>query len=46
MVNVSRAVRYRKLVKGQRVKEPKPVKVDGVKKCKVGKIEIKVKYKE
>jgi len=39
VVNVSRVVRYRELVKGQRVKELKTVEVDGVKKCKVEKIE-------
>ena len=32
VVNVSRIVRYRKLVKKQRVEEPKPVEVDGVEK--------------
>ena len=32
MVNVSRIVRYKELVKGQRVEEPKLVEVDGVEK--------------
>ena len=32
MVNVSRIVRYKKLVKRQRVEEPKLVEVDGVEK--------------
>jgi len=31
VVNISRVVRYRKLVKRQKVEEPKPVEVDGVK---------------
>ena len=31
VINVSRIVRYREPVKRQRVKEPKPVEVDGVK---------------
>ena len=30
VVNVSRVVRYRELVKGQRVEELKPVEVEGV----------------
>jgi len=32
IVNMSRIERYRKLVKGQRVKELKPVEVNGVEK--------------
>jgi len=32
VVNVSRVVRYRELVKGQRVEELKPVEVEGVEK--------------
>ena len=39
VVNFSRVVRYRELVKGQRIKELKTVEVDGVKKCKVEKID-------
>jgi len=35
MVNVSRIVKYRELVKGQRVEEPKPVEVDRVEKWEV-----------
>ena len=31
VVNISRVVRYRELVKRQKVEEPKPVEVDGVK---------------
>ena len=31
IVNVNRVVRYRELVKEQRVEEPKPVKITGVK---------------
>jgi len=31
VVNVGRVVRYRKLVKGQRVEEPKLVKINGAK---------------
>jgi len=31
VVNISRIVRYREQIKGQRVKKPKPVEVDGVK---------------
>jgi len=31
-------MRYKELVKGQRVKEPKPVEVDRVEKLEVGKI--------
>ena len=38
VVNISRVVRYRKLVKRQKVEEPKPVEVDGVKEWKVEKI--------
>ena len=30
VVNISRVVRYREPVKGQKVEEPKPVKVDKV----------------
>jgi len=32
VVNVSRVVRYRELVKKQKVEEPKPVEVDKIKK--------------
>ena len=32
VVNISRVVKYRKPVRGQRVEEPKPVEVEGVKK--------------
>jgi len=38
VVNVSRIVRYRELVKGQRVKGPKPVEVDGVEEWEIEKI--------
>jgi len=38
IVNVSRVMRYRKLVKGQRVEELKPVEVKGVEKWEVEKI--------
>ena len=38
VVNISRIVRYRDPVKEQRVEEPKPVEVDGVKEWKVEKI--------
>jgi len=31
IVNINRVVRYRELVKEQRVEEPKPVKINGVK---------------
>jgi len=32
VVNVNKVVRYRELMKGQKVEEPKPVKVDRVEK--------------
>jgi len=32
VVNVIRVLRYRKLVKKQKMKEPKPVEVDGIEK--------------
>ena len=38
IVNVSRIARYREPVKGQKVKEPKPVEVEGVEKWEVEKI--------
>jgi len=38
VVNVSRIVRYRKLVKGQKTKKPKPVEVEGVEEWEVDKI--------
>jgi len=38
VVNMSRVVRYRKLKKGQKVEELKPVEVDGVEKWKVEEI--------
>jgi len=38
VVNISRVVRHRELVKGQRVKEPKPVEVDEVEEWEVEKI--------
>jgi len=38
IVNFSRVVRYRELVRGQRVEELKPVEVKGVKEWKVEKI--------
>jgi len=38
VVNVSRVVRYRKPVKGQRVEEPEPVEVEGVEEWEVEKI--------
>ena len=38
VVNISRMVRYRKQEKEQRVEEPKPVEVKGVKEWKVKKI--------
>ena len=38
MVNVSRIVRYRELVRGQRVEKPKPVEIKGVKEWEVEKI--------
>ena len=38
VVNVSRVVRYREPVKGQRVKELKPVEVEGVEEWEVEKI--------
>ena len=38
VVNMSRVVRYRELKKEQKVKELKPVEVDGVEKWKIGKI--------
>ena len=38
VVNMSRVVRYRELKKELKVKELKPVEVDGVEKWKVGKI--------
>ena len=46
VVNFSRIVRYRKPVKGQRVKKPKPVKVDKVEEWKVEKILNKKKVRE
>ena len=38
VVNVSRVVKYKELVKKQRVEKPKPVEVKGVEKWKVKKI--------
>ena len=38
VVNISRVVRYRELIKRQKVKEPKPIEVNRVKKWKVEKI--------
>jgi len=38
VVKISRIVRYRVPVRGQRVEEPKPVEVDGVEEWKVEKI--------
>jgi len=38
VVNVSRIMRYREPVKGQRVKEPKPVEVEGVEEWEMEKI--------
>ena len=37
VVNISRVVKYRKPVKGQKVKEPKPVEVDKVEEYEVEK---------
>ena len=37
VVNISRIERYRELVRGQRVKKPKPVEVEGVENWKVKK---------
>ena len=41
VVNISRVVRYRELIKRQKVKEPKPIEVNRVKKWKVEKIKKK-----
>ena len=38
VVNISRVVRYKKLVKRQKVKELKPVEVNGLRECKVEKM--------
>jgi len=38
VVNASRVVRYRELIKGQKVKEPKSIEVNRVKEWKVEKI--------
>ena len=38
VINISRVVRYKGLVKGQKVEEPEPIKVDGVKEWKVARI--------
>jgi len=38
VVNVSRITRYREPVKGKKVKEPKPVEVEGVEEWEVEKI--------
>jgi len=38
VVNISRVVRYRKLIKGQKIKEPKLVEVNRVEKWEVEKI--------
>ena len=46
VVNVSRVIKYKKPVKRQRVKEPKPVEVDGVEEWEVEKILNKRKYKK
>ena len=35
VVNVSRVVRYREPVRGQRMEEPKPVEVDGLEEWEV-----------
>jgi len=45
VVNVSRIMKYRELIKGQKVEEPKPVKVDGEEKWKVEKILNKIKVR-
>ena len=46
VVNISRIERYRKPVREQRVKEPKPVKVDEVEEWEVEKILNKRKVQE
>ena len=46
VVNVSRVVRYKEPVKEQRVKEQKPVEVNGVEEWKVEKILNKIKVRE
>jgi len=38
MVNVSRVMKYRELIKEQKVEEPEPIEVDGVEEWKVEKI--------
>ena len=38
VVNISRIERYKELVRGQKIKKPKLVEVDGVKESKVEKI--------
>jgi len=43
VINMSRVVKYRKLVKGQKVEEPKLVEVDRVKEWEVKKILNKIK---
>jgi len=41
VINVSKVVRYRELIKGQKLKEPKLIEVNRVKKWKVEKIKKK-----
>ena len=45
VVNVSRIIKYRELMKGQKIEEPKPIKVDGEEKWKVEKILNKIKVR-
>ena len=45
VVNISRIVRYREQIKGQRVKKPKPVEVDEVEEWKIEKISNKRKVR-
>ena len=45
VVNISRIVRYREQIKGQRVKKPKPVEVDEVEEWEIEKISNKRKVR-
>ena len=45
VVNVSRIMKYRELIKGQKIEEPKPIEVDGEEKWKVEKILNKIKVR-
>ena len=45
IINISKVVRYKELVEGQKVEEAKPVEINGVEEQKVEKILNKIKIK-